>query len=368
MSTAMVPVSAEVSSGRQALEHPEAIEFAHIQRVGNMFVQSGFFSDSQQVAQACVKIMAGREVGVPPVASMMGINIIKGKVAMGANLLASRVRAHGYDYRVKRLDKTGCELLFLGKEKKDGTRDELGLSSFTNEDALTAGTSNEHYKKNPRNMFFARAMSNGVKWHTPEITAGIPVYMAEELVPVNADGEEIHDPRGSVEAAQDVAKRKLTEMRKLQPAVPEEEVPEQKHPDDNQADALNRARNLCRTAFGDKLNASAMQQFYGVNSWSKIAKLTAEELDEGSTKLAARIEQTEQDATELEPFWKDHFSMLHSFAEQKKRIGESQYYGILNAYGMASSKDFGKDFASAMRCYVDLRGVQIPQAVTPPVV
>ena len=38
MSTAMVPVSAEVSSGRQALEHPEAIEFAHIQRVGNMFV------------------------------------------------------------------------------------------------------------------------------------------------------------------------------------------------------------------------------------------------------------------------------------------------------------------------------------------
>ena len=30
--------------------------------------------------------------------------------------------------------------------------------------------------KYPRNMLFARAMSNGVRWFAPEATGGLPVY------------------------------------------------------------------------------------------------------------------------------------------------------------------------------------------------
>ncbi|RDT44717.1 hypothetical protein DXF87_27490, partial [Enterobacter roggenkampii] len=34
--------------------------------------------------------------------------------------------------------------------------------------------------KFPKNMLFARAMSNGVKWFTPDVFSG-PVYTPEEL-------------------------------------------------------------------------------------------------------------------------------------------------------------------------------------------
>ena len=45
-------------------------------------------------------------------------------------------------------------------------------------DAKKAGTKN--LEKFPRNMLFARAMSNGVKWFTPDIFSG-PVYVPEEM-------------------------------------------------------------------------------------------------------------------------------------------------------------------------------------------
>ncbi|NBO17384.1 MAG: hypothetical protein EBV07_00610 [Proteobacteria bacterium] len=54
----------------------------------------------------------------------------------------------------------------------------IGNSTFTIEDAKKAGTKNTD--KFPRNMLFARAMSNGVKWYTPDVFAG-PVYVPEEM-------------------------------------------------------------------------------------------------------------------------------------------------------------------------------------------
>jgi len=140
------------------------------------------------MAQAAVKIMAGEELGLPPIASMMGFNIIKGKIAMSGNLMGAQLRKHGYDYRMKRHDTTGCELEFLSK-LESGKRTPLGLSSFTEEDAKQAGLlGSDTYKKYPRNMYFNRAMSNGCKWHTPEIFGGAPVYTPEELG-ANVDGE-----------------------------------------------------------------------------------------------------------------------------------------------------------------------------------
>jgi hypothetical protein len=49
---------------------------------------------------ACVKILAGREMGFPPIASMVGISIIEGKPAAGANLLAAAMKRAGYTWRV----------------------------------------------------------------------------------------------------------------------------------------------------------------------------------------------------------------------------------------------------------------------------
>jgi hypothetical protein len=165
---------------------------ANLQRLGNILAASGYFADAREMAQAAVKVMAGQELGLPPIASMMGINIIKGKVALGAHLIASRIRAHGYDFRFKRHDNTGCILEFLSKPNEKGNREVVGESSFTEEDAKMAGCFSDMYKKYPRNMYYSRAVSNGSKWFTPEIFGGAPVYTPEELgAEVDSEGNAV---------------------------------------------------------------------------------------------------------------------------------------------------------------------------------
>jgi len=144
--------------------------------LGDVFYKSGLFSDLKSAAQAIVKIQAGAELGIPPFAAMSGINVIQGKPALGAGLIAGRIKASGrYDYKIIRLDDTGCVIAFYqGKDK-------IGESSFTREDATKAGLmSRDMWSKYPRNMFWARAISNGARWYCPDIFSG-SVYTPEEL-------------------------------------------------------------------------------------------------------------------------------------------------------------------------------------------
>lgn len=157
-----------------------------LERLGELLAKSGYFKDASAAGQAVVKVLAGRELGFGPIASMTGINIIQGKIGIGANLLAAAVRRNGrYDYRVLTMTDKVCEVEFF--EIVNGKRESIGKSSFTAEDAAKAGTQNMN--KFPRNMLFARAISNGVKWYCPDVTGG-PVYTPEELgATVNEDGE-----------------------------------------------------------------------------------------------------------------------------------------------------------------------------------
>ncbi|URD53716.1 hypothetical protein [Chroococcidiopsis sp. CCNUC1] len=145
-----------------------------LQRLGEILSRSGFFEDCKQAAQAVVKILAGAELGFPAFSSMCGIYIIKGKPAIGANLMAAAVkRSVRYDYRVLELSDRICKIAFF-----DGDR-ETGRSEFSAADAQKAGTQN--MGKFPRNMLFARAMSNGCRWFVPDIFLGAAVYTPEEL-------------------------------------------------------------------------------------------------------------------------------------------------------------------------------------------
>jgi len=156
-----------------------------LQRLGEILSRSGFFEDCKQAAQAVVKILAGAELGFPAFSSMCGIFIIKGKPAIGANLMAAAVkRSARYDYRVLELSDRICKIAFF-----DGQR-EIGVSEFSAADAQKAGTQN--MGKFPRNMLFARAMSNGCRWFTPDIFLGAAVYTPEELgATVDEDGNVI---------------------------------------------------------------------------------------------------------------------------------------------------------------------------------
>jgi hypothetical protein len=157
----------------------EQTSFQDIMSIGKAFAESGMFADIKSAAQAVVKIQAGQELGIAPFAAMSGIHIIQGKPTVGAGIMAAKVKASGkYDYEVVKMDEKICSLDFFQGKKK------LGNSTFTIEDAKKANTKN--LDKFPKNMLFARAMSNGVRWYTPDIFTS-PVYTPEEMQSVTED-------------------------------------------------------------------------------------------------------------------------------------------------------------------------------------
>jgi len=159
---------------------PNADDLHHL---GSLVASSAYFSDAREAAQAAVKIMAGAELGIGPIASMRGVDIIKGEVTLAAGMVAALVRRSGtYDYDVTRWDNEACEIVFIRNGKALHPP-----STFTLQDAHTAGLdrpnrdgSPSNYQKFARNMLFARAMTNGARIHCPDIFIGA-VYTPEEL-------------------------------------------------------------------------------------------------------------------------------------------------------------------------------------------
>lgn len=155
-------------------------------QLGQMLAKSGYFSDVREAAQAVVKVLAGREMGIGPIAAMTGIYIVKGRVTLSANLMAAQIKRSGkYTYNIADMTNERCELVYYDIHGDKAT--EIGRSTFTKEDAQQAGLwgSSEPWKKTPRNMLFARAMSNGAKWFCPDVFSG-PIYTPDELM----DGQE----------------------------------------------------------------------------------------------------------------------------------------------------------------------------------
>jgi hypothetical protein len=161
--------------------------FDDVSRMANAMARSRYFSEGnvdagQETAQAIVKILAGQEMGIGPFAAMSGIHVIHGKPSLGANIMAAAVKAHPkYDYRVKTMQNELVEIIFY----EDG--EELGISAFSKADATAASTQN--MGKFPRNMLFARAISNGIRWYCPDVFYGNSVYATgeiEEIAPAPA--------------------------------------------------------------------------------------------------------------------------------------------------------------------------------------
>lgn len=157
------------------------LSFDQMVQAAEFMAKSGMFSDITDASQAVVKIMAGQELGIAPFQAVTGVHIIKGKPSMGAGLIASIIDAHPR-YGFKTLEHTDrvCEIQFF----KDGKP--TGKSRFDLNDAQRAGTQN--IGKFPKNMLYARAMSNGAKWYCPGAFGG-PVYVPEELGGSETDAE-----------------------------------------------------------------------------------------------------------------------------------------------------------------------------------
>ncbi len=165
-----------------------ATNLEDLQRIARMCAESGFFQDARQLAQACVKIAAGAEYGLPPIVSMTGINVIKGRVTLSANTMAAIMKRAGYKLKVRFDGEDRCVIFVI-----DPDGDELGESSFSMDDAKRAGLGGENWKKFPRNMLFARAVSNAARWFAPEVLTGAitPEELGESEEPPTVEAVEV---------------------------------------------------------------------------------------------------------------------------------------------------------------------------------
>ena len=144
--------------------------------VAQVFKASGMFPDIQSEAAACAKIIIGRGLGLTDFDAMTGLHIIKGKAVLAANLMAAAIKRAGkYDYRAT-VNDTVCEITFF---QRTDTRawEEIGATSFSMEDARRAQLGGDNWRKYPRNMLFARCISNGYKAFCPDALGAAPVYV-----------------------------------------------------------------------------------------------------------------------------------------------------------------------------------------------
>lgn len=147
-------------------------------RLGEIMAASGMFKDATDAPKAVARVIAGRELGIGPMASLQGINIIQGRVTLSANLIAGLIKRSGrYDYRAT-VNDTEAEVVFYEGAASAGR--EIGRATFSLEDAKRAKLAGDNWTKYPRDMMFARAITAGARRHTPDIFTG-PVYLPEDV-------------------------------------------------------------------------------------------------------------------------------------------------------------------------------------------
>ncbi len=166
-------------------------EMMTLYRLARGLSASGMFKDAKGAPQAFAKLIFGRDLGISATAAMTGIHLIEGKPEVGANIQAAKVKASGvHDYRIVEHTTEKCSIEFgaapaPGRDEQGHWRpwpQSYGISTFDEADAKRAGLLNkDNWKKYPRNMYFARAMSNGVAFMCPDVMNGIRVYAEGEI-------------------------------------------------------------------------------------------------------------------------------------------------------------------------------------------
>lgn len=149
-----------------------------IMRLSDIVLRSGYFG-IRSPEEAAVKLMYGLEMGLPGLSAMMGVNVIQGRVTMGANLVASLIKRSGrYNYTIPVWDERECQIHFTENGKP------VGVSSFSMNDAKRAGLlrSGGNWDKYPKAMLFARAITQGARAYCPDVFVA-PVYDPDELPP-----------------------------------------------------------------------------------------------------------------------------------------------------------------------------------------
>lgn len=175
--TQLPAAPAQQVDATRPLDLAGGLTLAEAKSIGTLFHQSGLFKDMRSAAQAITKILAGQELGIPPMQAMNGYHIVDGQPRLSAGLIGALVKRSGrYDYRVVEANDTLCRLAWT----QDGKP--VGESTFTRSEAETAGLirASGGWAKYAEDMLFARALTRGARRYCPDVFHGAVYTLGEE--------------------------------------------------------------------------------------------------------------------------------------------------------------------------------------------
>lgn len=141
--------------------------------------------------------------GIDTLTAIQTVSFIDGRPIVDATMQRALAKRAGYRVRVIEATDRQATVVVL----EDGA--EVGRETFTMQDATRMGLAGkDNWKKNPRNMLVARATSNAIRWHAPEVLAGIGTEDEDDDVPfaqIAAPAEVVRqtEPEPVVEVVED---------------------------------------------------------------------------------------------------------------------------------------------------------------------
>lgn len=233
-----------------------------------------------------VALEQGRALGIAPIQAMNQINVIKGKPALSADLIAALVRRAGHRLRVEG-DDTYAQVTIIRADDPDYIPKPV---RWDMERAKRAGLlGNPSWQKYPAAMLRARAISEAARAWANDALYGF-IYTPEELdnnwLPdTDPDtGEPVHNSPAPVP---------------VQSQVP------QPHPTAPKPDLLNQAQIDGIQAGMSELGLTAVKAAEGIRCYtkgrtSKLYEMTVEEGKALALHINKRLEEPQQQAAPVE--------------------------------------------------------------------
>lgn len=158
----------------------EPRDISELGTFSEMVIRSGLAPRSLKTPQAVALVcIQGRELGLSSCAALQGMTAINGQIGFRARLVSNLVKSSNVCklWRVIETDE------MIGRVEVQHVQwDEPQTVRYTVEDAKTAGLwgSSDPWRKHPKDMLIARAITRAVDRHFSEVLGGVPVETALE--------------------------------------------------------------------------------------------------------------------------------------------------------------------------------------------
>ena len=139
-----------------------------VQQTAKAIVTSKMIAGVENESQAIVKILAGQELGLGPIASVNGLYVLNGRVGMMASVAGALLQKGGYSWIATWDDEdnpTACQVTYFGHTLPP----EGWTNRFTTADAIRAKLIKQDgaHQKYPKDMLFNRAFMAGARKVAP---------------------------------------------------------------------------------------------------------------------------------------------------------------------------------------------------------